>query len=101
MTASTLNLNGKIIEMPKLKARMWREIMQFEEERKKISAVDAIEKYCEIIALAYDVTTDDVLDNLTIEEVVPKYYEIVNSLLAMLTAKLGDNKKNTDEKAET
>lgn len=95
---TTFNLNGKIIEMPKLKARMWREIMQFEEERKKISAVDAVEKYCEIIALAYGMTTDEVLDNLTLDEVVPKYFEVLNSVVEMLTARLGENKKNIAEK---
>lgn len=92
----TIKIAEKIIELPKIKAGMWREIMKFEEERKEIKAVDAVEKYCEVIATAFGITTDEVLDNLLIEEVVPKYYEILNAMLGMLTAKLGENKKNAE-----
>ncbi len=93
----TIKIGEKIIELPKIKAGMWREIMKFEEERKEIRAADIVEKYCEIIAAAFGVTIDEVLENLSIDEVVPKYYEILNAMLGMLTAKLG-NKKNAGEK---
>lgn len=96
-----IKINEKIIELPKIKAGMWREIMKFEEERKEIKSADIVEKYCEIIAAAFGLTTEEILDNLSIDEVVPKYYEILNAMLGMLTAKLGENKKNTDEKSET
>lgn len=93
----TIKIGEKIIELPKIKAGMWREIMKFEEERKEIRAADIVEKYCEIIAAAFGVSTEEVLENLSIDEVVPKYYEILNAMLGMLTAKLG-NKKNAGEK---
>ena len=93
----TIKLSEKIVELPKIKAGMWREIMKFEEERKEIKSADIIEKYCEIIAAAFGVSTEEILENLLIDEVVPKYYEILNAMLGMLTAKLG-NKKNVVEK---
>ena len=91
----TIKLGEKIVELPKIKAGMWREIMKFEEERKEIKSADIIEKYCEIIAAAFGVSTEEILENLLIDEVVP--YEILNAMLGMLTAKLG-NKKNAVEK---
>lgn len=93
----TIKLGEKIIEMPKLKARMWREIMKFEGERKTITAADAVEKYCEVIAVAFGVTADEILDNFEIDEVVPKYYEVVKAVVGMLTAKMGEDKKNTEK----
>lgn len=91
----TILINGAERELLKLKARLWRQVMKFDEERKEILAVDAVDRYCEIIALAFGVTADEVLDGLYIEEVLPKYFEVLNEVVGMLTAKLG--KKNAEE----
>lgn len=94
-------INGEIKMMPTIKARAWREVMQFEESRKDIKTLDAVEKYCEIIALVYGVTLDEVLDNLEISDVIPTYFSILNRIVAMLTEKLVVDKKNETETYET
>ena len=94
MNKTTLTINGNVIEMPKVKARVWREIMQFKEEKKNLQNADAVEKYCGIIALAFGITVDEVLDYLELPDVLPTYYSILNCIVAMLTEKLVVDKKN-------
>lgn len=90
-------LNDKYIALPDVKARLWREIMQFESTRKDLKSVDAIDGYCGIIAQAFNITVDDVLDNLNLEDVLPTYLKIFNLVVALLTNKIGDKKNVTDE----
>lgn len=97
MNKPDISINDKLIFLPEIKARLWREIMQFEEVRKDLKSVDAIEQYCGIIAKAFNVTADEVLDNLDISDVLPTYFGILNCVLAMLTEKLVDKKNVTDE----
>lgn len=102
MNKPTLTIDGKVIEMPPIKARVWREVMKFEDDRQelKLRSVDAVEKHCEVIAKVFDVTTDEVLDNLELQDVLPTYFAILNYVAVMLTEKLPNNKKNVDA-AET
>lgn len=93
-----ITINGKEIELPPIKARLWREIIQFHENRKNISTADLMEKYCAIIALEFGVTTDDVLDNLNVEDVGRLYYDVFDVVANLLNAKIG--KKNETEKQE-
>lgn len=97
MEKPAILLNDKYIALPDVKARLWREIMQFESTRKDLKSVDAIDGYCGIIAQAFNITVDDVLDNLNLEDVLPTYLKIFNLVVAMLTAKIGDKKNVTDE----
>lgn len=97
-----IEINGemKIIALP-IKARAWRELMQFEEQHKNFKSAESVEKHCEIIAKLFGVTTDDVLDNLDLDDVLPTYYRVLNYVVAILTSKLSGDKKNEQETAET
>jgi len=90
-------INEREIELPPIKARLWKKIMQFHSDRKNISTADLMEKYCEIIALAFGVTTDEVLDNLNIEDVGDTYYYVFETVVATLAEKTP--KKNTEAEA--
>lgn len=94
----TLTVDGKEIEMAGVKARAWREIMAFEDKRKELTVSAAVDEYCRIIALAFGVTVDEVLDNLELADVLPKYFEVLDAVISMLTEKL--SKKNTAETPE-
>lgn len=97
-----ITINGNQIELPPIKARTWREIMQYETQRKdhQIFTVDDVDKHCGIIALAFGVTAEEVLDNIDIADVIPTYYAVLRRIAAMLTEKLVVNKKNELETAE-
>lgn len=94
MERPTITINGNEIVMPEIKARVWYEIMKFESVRKELKSVDAIEQYCAVIAMAFGVSVDEVLDNLDISDVLPTYFAVLNCVVAMLTEKLA--KKNAE-----
>ena len=96
MDKPTLTINGKVIEMPAVKARIWREVMALTAERKNISTVDFVERHCDVIAMAFNITKDDVLDNISVEDVLPTFNTILVYISSLITAKLGDTKKNVD-----
>ena len=86
MDKPKITINGKEIEM-QTKARLWSVVMKFEDERGEFSVADAVEKYCEIIAVAFGVTTEEILDNLDIADVAPTYFKIYNAVAELLTKK--------------
>ena len=96
MNTPTITINGKEIPMQKLTARIWRETTKINEKRKDISSVDTIDVYCAVIAVAFGVTADEILDNLYIEDIMPKYLEVLNVINTLITSKLP--KKNETEK---
>lgn len=102
MDTPNIEINGEMKVLPPIKARTWREIMQYETQRKdtKVFTTDDVEKHCAIIALAFGVTTDEVLDNIDITDVIPTYYAVLRRIAAMLTEKLIVDKKNEPETAE-
>ena len=95
MKKLTITINGKEIEMKKIKARHWREVMKFEDEREEFSNIEAVDKYCEVIATVFGVTPEEVADNLDLEDVVPLYFEVLNTVAEILASKI--TKKNTEE----
>ena len=88
MATPTITINGKEIEMKKLTARIWRETTKINEKRKDISSVDAIDIYCAVIATAFGVTADEILDNLYIEDIMPKYFEVLNFINTLINLTL-------------
>lgn len=98
MEKPKITINDKEIEMPRIKARLWKTIMKFHEERKDIDNQNLVDKYAEIIALAFGVTTDEILDNFGVEDILPIYKEVFGTVVALLTAKL--DKKNVESATE-
>lgn len=98
MERPTITINGNDIVMPEIKARVWREVMQFEEEHKGLKREEILlklEKFCGVIALAFGVTADEVMDNLNISDILPTYFAVLTAVASMLTEKLA--KKNTED----
>lgn len=94
MNKPTITINGKEISM-KSKARLWGVVMKFDKDAAEIPREEEVDRYCEIIAVAFGLTTDEVLDNLELEDVAPKYFEVYNAVAGLLTSKLA--KKNETE----
>ena len=94
MATPTITIDGKEIPM-KTKARLWGVIMKFDKDAADIPREEEVDRYCEIIAVAFGVTTDEILDNLELDDVAPKYYEVYNAVVNLLTSKL--DKKNETE----
>ena len=101
MDKPTIVLNGKTYEMKTPKAKLWRVIVKFNEERRNFPVEEFIEEHAKIIAAAFDVEVEEVLSGLDVDEVLPTYFNIFTSVLSLLTAKLAVSKKNAAEEVET
>lgn len=96
MARPTITIDGKTIEMKTAKVEVFRKILKLDNERKEIPVTDFVDRHCEVIALAFGITEEQVYNNLDIGELIPKYSEISIYLSERLVGKI---KKN--EAAET
>lgn len=90
-------IEGKPIEMPTPKARLWREIIKFEEERKNLTVEDFCDSHIAVLARAFGVTDDEICDSLTVDEVLPLYTTVLTYIMQLLTSKLKVSKKNIED----
>ena len=95
MATPTITIDGKEIPM-KTKARLWGLIMKFAKDAKNIPREEEVDRYCEIIAVAFGVTTDEVLDNLEIADVAPTYFNVYEAVIGLLTSKIKKNKTESE-----
>ena len=86
-----IKINGKTYIATAPKAKIWREIVKFDENRTQENTVDFIDKHAEMIAKVFDnseVTAESVLDNLGLDEIVPKYFEVFKWICELINSKL-------------
>ena len=100
MDRPTIVINGKTIEMPTPKARFWRELIKFEERRKDLTVEDFCDEHVKMISAAFGVTTEEVLDSIDVDEILPTYMNVLTYIMALLTARLKVTKKNEDIEAQ-
>ncbi len=92
----TITINGKEFEI-KVKAKLWRIVSEFNEKRKnkQISTADFVDEHCKIIAAAYGLTVDEVLNDMDLEDVIPACVKVINYIGEKLAEK--SIKKNLEE----
>lgn len=100
MDKPKITIDGKQIEMLTPKARLWREIIKFDNNRKDLPVDIFVEEHAKIIAMAFGVTVDEVLDNLDVTDILPTYSEVLGSILLLLTEHLPRAKKNAGEEVD-
>ena len=96
MARPTITIDGKTIEMKTTLVEVFRKILRLDSERSEIPATDFVDRHCEVIALAFGVTDEQIYNNLDVADIIPKYSEVSIYLSERLTGKV---KKN--EAAET
>ena len=101
MNKPTLTIDGKKIEMPKPTVGTWRKIMEFNSTKKNVEWADAVEAYVSIIALAFGINAEKLIDKdknllLEYEDILPIYDSVVVYLANLFVSKVGDNKKNAE-----
>lgn len=86
----TIEINGKMYEIKKVRPRDWREFFKFDSEKQDVITYEFLDKHCEVIAGFFDgLTADELLDNLEIGDVLKIYNDILTYLMVLLTSKLG------------
>lgn len=101
MERPTITIEGKKYEMKRLTGRDWRIFSEFSEKAPAYTDADFIEKHAAFIAEFYDVTADDILDKVPLEEIVPASVAIRNHVMQSLTAKFKEVEKNAVEDVKT
>lgn len=89
-------INGKKHYPGKPKAKVWRELMEFEDSRGKIDIETInfeVEKYANIIAKAFsnhEVTKELILEFIDLEDIIPLYSKTFDWFCALLRKKLAN-----------
>jgi len=91
----TIEVNGQKYEIKEIKSHEWRIFFKFDSEKREILTYEYIDKHCEIIAEMFDgLTTKELIENLTIDNVMKIYRDILEYLMTLLTSKFDETKKN-------
>lgn len=93
MDRPTIEINGETIKLAKTTVHTLREVLKLDAERRELSMIDFLDRSCEVLALAFGVTPEQVYDTLDVEELMPKYIEVLTYLLERLSGK--SKKKDT------
>ena len=98
MDKPSIKLNGRTIEMPEPKAKLWRVFAEFEGGKKDLTADQYVEQHCRMISVMYEgaVTAEELLESMALSEVIPAYKVASTFLTAMLYSKLKELEKKEE-----
>ena len=85
-----INIDGKKYKPNKPKARAWRELMLFDEQKADIALEDFIDAHAEIIVKTFgnqDLTAKMLINNLDLDEILPLYSSTFKWFCGQLNAK--------------
>lgn len=89
MTIPVIKIDGKEYKAKKPKARAWRELMKFDENKKDIKTDEFIDKHAELIASLFeDLSADDILDNVDIDDILKIYHDVFLWITELISSKL-------------
>ena len=91
MARPTITIDGETFELKKTLVQVFRKILKLEMERREIPLNEFVDRHCEIIALAFGVTEEQVYDNLDVADVIPKYSEVSIYLSERLAGRIKKN----------
>jgi len=86
-----INIDGKKYKPGKAKAKMWRELMLFDEEKAEIPLEDFIDAHAEMIVKTFanpDLTAEILVNQMDLEEILPLYTAVFKWFCAQLNAKI-------------
>lgn len=98
MKNPTLNLNGKTYEMKNPKAKIWRLMLQFEQNKKDIDISLFIKSHCEILAQLFDLDADEIEDKAALEDITKTYTECFAYVMQLITKKTKELPEDENEK---
>lgn len=75
----------------KPKAKVWRAVVELEDNKQKIKNAEIIDEYARVIALVFgipEITKDCILDNIDLDEIKPLYYICANWVIDQINSKI-------------
>lgn len=97
MEKPTITINGEEKEVGKISARLGSDAMRLEKEFKTLSPVDFIDKCADILARTFNVSADDILDNLTVSDVMEKYFDVYAYMIHLLFSKVASPEEDINQ----
>lgn len=84
-----ITINDKTYTATTPKAKIWREIMKFDEERTTLPNADFIDAHAIMIAKAFpDLTSEEIIEQVDIDDIVPMYFDVFKWICGLLNNKL-------------
>ena len=103
-----IKVSGKEYPVPKHKTIVWRRFMEFQEEKKDMTVMQALDRMCELIILLFGAefpakTAEELQGMVDTEEIIPLYNEAYDAINGQLVAKMDQLPKESpaDEKAQS
>jgi len=85
-----ISINGEKYKPGKSKAKMWRELMLFDDQKADIPLEDFIDAHAEIIVKTFgnqDLTAKMLIDHMDLDEILPLYSSTFKWFCSQLNAK--------------
>ena len=89
MQKPKINIEGKIYEAQEPRGRAWRMLAALDENKSEIPNVEFIEKHAEVIVQFFpNLSVEEILDNMTIPDIIKSYYDCYKFASAIMYSKL-------------
>ena len=80
-------INGEEKEMAKPKVKIWREVIGLRDKLKEFTPVEFIDANCEVLAKAFNVSMEEIQNNIAVDEVIKKYLEVYEYCAMLIFSK--------------
>lgn len=97
-----IEINNIEYKANKPKAKAWRELIQFDEDKASLDFKEYVDSHVDIIVRSFnnkDLTEDILIDNLEVDEIMEVYRKLMSWFCEILTKKL-DQLPNDQATAE-
>ena len=88
MNKPILILNGVSHDFVEPKAKIWRQISEFDQNKLSLSNADFIDKHAEFIADFFNVSVDDVLEYVDISDITKIFFDCHKFTSELIYSKL-------------
>lgn len=86
-----ITLDGKKYTAGKQKAKFWRELAEFDDNKKDVPYNMFLVAHAEMVAEAFanpEVTADKILDNYDVDEIIPLFREVSSWFYGLIYSKM-------------
>mgnify|MGYP003529725506 CR=1 FL=1 len=94
MSNPTLTIKGTKYVAPKPKAKAWYATMEMDSKVKEAKAIDLIDIFAEYLALVFEVSKDEIINNVDIGTIAKTTHEVESWIIDVVTGKVEELPKN-------
>lgn len=84
MEKPKINIDGNEKEIGRISAGVGSEIFKLEKEFPNMPPTEFIDRICAALSKVYEVSADELLDAVAVEDILKKYFEVYNYVIYLL-----------------